>query len=336
MPAWIKALLSATVAVFLVLTVAAYDHWKKPAHGPAPEDAVIPAVAATRVPPALLTHGYYERAMRGLLLQKQLSSAAPSTGVHHRVRDEALRQLVSGQLLYQIASAKVQTTDLERQVKQLVAVKRSQYGNEAELQHALKEIGLDLPALQEMIRRDLLIERFIEEKFGPRAACSETEARRFYEENRNSFKSGPSVRASQILISVSPRAGAEERRRAREKAQGLLSRVREGENFGVIAEQYSNCPSRVRGGDIGFIGHGEMDPAIESAASALKVGGISELLETPFGFHVIKVTEKRGARLESYQRVRERVMQELRSQKIEKMLAVYLAELKSKGKSEDQ
>jgi peptidyl-prolyl cis-trans isomerase D len=109
------------------------------------------------------------------------------------------------------------------------------------------------------------------------------------------FTEPEEVRARHILIKVAADAGADAKAAARKKAEELLAKVKAGADFAVLAKESSeDAGSAAKGGDLGFFPRGRMTPAFEEAAFALQAGGVSDVVETPFGFHVIKVEEHRG------------------------------------------
>jgi len=104
------------------------------------------------------------------------------------------------------------------------------------------------------------------------------------------------VRASHILIALSDKAGDEEIAQAQKKAEDVLAQVKKNGNFAELAKKYSDDPgSRDVGGDLGWFGRGEMVKEFEDAAFALKKGEISNLVRTQYGFHIIRVEDKRGS-----------------------------------------
>jgi len=334
MPFRRELIVPATIAALLLLSLLACNSSKEPSGQPAPPKGrhASPTDTVQVVNGTAITRGDLNRMVKTLLAQKQLASTQ-SAKVMEQVREEALNQLAAFELLYQVAR-KSEVKDLDRQVLQAMAQHRGKYQSEAEFQKVLKETGLTLAALQEMTRRELMVKSFVEERFGSQAVVSEAEAKRFYQGNLGRFKTGSSVRASQILVGMDRMSSARQRDLAWNKAQALLERVKDGENFGVIASQYSDCPSRVRGGDLGFFARGAMNPGLEKTAFALKAGEISDIIETPSGLHIIKLTERRGARLEPYEAVREKVVQQMEREKVQKMLSEYVAKLRSKARIE--
>lgn len=325
---------AAIIAALLLLSLSACNSAPEAPkqHASIPEEQGPPDQTVQRVNGTPITRGSLNRAVQDLLAQKQLVRPA-TPEVMRQVRQEALNQLVSAELLYQAAQNAL-SGELDQKVARIMAQNRARHRSEAEFQKAITDQGLTLHAFQELTRKDVAIEQLLEKKFGSQAKVSEEEAKRFYEDNRGKFKTGSSVRASHILVGFSHRATPQEKRMAREKAENLLKRVKDGENFGMMAQVHSNCPSKVRGGDLGFLLRGEVDPSFERAAFSLKPGGISDIVETPAGLHIIKLTEKRGPHLESYETAREGILQDLKKEKILKMLSGYLAELRSRARLE--
>ncbi len=79
----------------------------------------------------------------------------------------------------------------------------------------------------------------------------------------------------------------------RSLAQDLLRRVKQGQSFEALARDFSTCPSKSKGGDLGWFGPGKMVPAFEAAVKRMGIGSISDVVSTQFGFHIIKLTGRR-------------------------------------------
>jgi peptidyl-prolyl cis-trans isomerase C len=187
---------------------------------------------------------------------------------------------------------------------------------------------MDEKDLREYTRRDLLIAHFIETTFVPKATVSEAEARAFYDTNQDKFTRGASVKASHILIGVDAKASAEEKKKAREKAEALRKEIAGGADFAAVAKGNSTCPSSQRGGDLGFFGAGQMVPEFEKAAFALKPGEVSDVVETQFGYHIIKVTEKKPAETTDFKDVQAKIEEFLKGQKVNELIQAYIEDAK--------
>ncbi|MBJ6750770.1 peptidylprolyl isomerase [Geomonas anaerohicana] len=279
-----------------------------------------------------ITRAELDRAVKALAGNRQLRQPL-SPAMLRGLQAEALEQLQASELLYQAAlSTGTVPQGVEQQVAQAIARDRARHLNDAAFYCSLQEAGLTLPQLEQMIRKELVINNFVEKRFGSQVRIDTKEAQDFYEANRERFKTGCSARASQILVVVS---GEErDKERARERAEVLLHRVREGESFSILAQSHSDCPSRARGGDLGFFSRGELDPRLEQAIFALKPGEISDIVQTSYGFHILKLTEKRAPRPKSYQEAKTAVYASLKKEKMAPLVAAYVTELRSRAKLE--
>lgn len=125
---------------------------------------------------------------------------------------------------------------------------------------------------------------------------TEEEARKFYEENPQNFTKGGTVRARHILV------------KEEEECLQILTAIQAGEkNFEDAARESSTCPSGAQGGDLGEFGKGQMVPEFEQAAFAAEIGQIVGPVKTQFGYHLIKVEEKKEAALVAYEEIAERI-----------------------------
>ena len=100
-------------------------------------------------------------------------------------------------------------------------------------------------------------------------------------------------------------------KKAKERAKEAYSKIKSGSDFAQVAMTYSNDMSRIKGGEMGFVHRGMMPQDIEKAAFSLKVGQISEIIETDIGFHILKVEEKRASRQVSFDEIKEKLKNEL-------------------------
>ncbi len=141
---------------------------------------------------------------------------------------------------------------------------------------------------------ELLAMEFVREKVINNIKVSEEDIRQYYNANIEKFKQKESVRARHILIKVPENADATVREKARKKAEDLLKRVKAGEDFKKLASEYSEDPgSAKKGGDLGYFTRGRMVKPFEDAAFSLKPGEVSGIVKTKFGYHIIKVLDKK-------------------------------------------
>ncbi len=144
-----------------------------------------------------------------------------------------------------------------------------------------------------------------------RLTVPEAEIEAFYEANSAQYSTPEEIRASHILLSLDDaEAGA-----VRERANDLLSQARGGADFAALAREHSQDEaSAAQGGDLDYFGRGRMVPEFEQAAFALQVGDISEVVESPFGYHIIKLTDRRPGTTRPLAEVREEIVDQLRWQ----------------------
>ena len=236
-------------------------------------------------------------------------------------------------LLYQAAS-KQEVKDLDKLVDAKVAQGKARFKDEQEFKKAIKDIEMDEKDLREYTRRDLLISRFVESAFVSKVVVSDAEIRAFYDNNPDKFKRDETVRASHILIGVDDKASADDKKKAREKVGKLRKELAGGADFATLAKENSTCPSSKQGGDLGFFGKGQMVPSFEKAAFALKPGEMSDVFETQFGYHIVRLTEKKPAEITEFKDVKAKIEEFLKGQKSNEAIQKYLADTRETAKIE--
>ncbi|AWI53164.1 peptidylprolyl isomerase [Aquabacterium olei] len=154
-------------------------------------------------------------------------------------------------------------------------------------------------------------------------SVSEDDLRRAYQENASRFSTPEERRASHILISVDPKATADQKKAARTKAEGLLAQARKNPaGFGELARANSSDEgSATNGGDLDFFGRGAMVKPFDEAVFKLKTGEISDLVESEFGFHIIKLTAVRGGQAKPFEEVRAQLEDDARKQLAQRLYA---------------
>ncbi|NIM20677.1 MAG: hypothetical protein GTO51_10690 [Candidatus Latescibacteria bacterium] len=240
--------------------------------------------------------------------------------------ERLLEQFIRRILLWQEAVA--MSISVEDSTVQTVFMNlmRSMGGGEA-LLRMLNESGIEREDLLQSIQRDLVIREFLETRFSPGAAVGEEEARRFHEVNRGRFYTPDSVRARHILVQVSPSDNDSIQRVKRGRIEKILEEVQAGGDFATLAEQHSEGPSRVRGGDLGYFVRGTMVQPFDSVAFALAPGEVSDVILTRFGYHIIKVEDKRGGRFLAFEEIKDSLIVTLRQQKLAYNVQNHLKEI---------
>jgi len=149
--------------------------------------------------------------------------------------------------------------------------------------------------------------------FAALAAPTDAAVQAYYDAHRaDRFTAPEEIRARHILIKLTPDADEKQRAEARKKAEDALDKLKKGADFAKLAQQVSEDPgSASKGGDLGLFSRGKMVPSFDAAAFALEPGGLSEIVESPFGLHIIKVDEKLPGGPKPLEAVRQEIVQTL-------------------------
>jgi peptidyl-prolyl cis-trans isomerase C len=158
----------------------------------------------------------------------------------------------------------------------------------------------------------------------------------YYDKNPEEFQIPEQVRASHILVSTEPTDPNADpnqvKAKAKEKAEGVLKQVKEGGDFAALAKENSACPSAAQGGDLGKFGRGQMVKPFEDAAFSLKVGEVSDVVETQFGYHIIKVTEHQDPNTITFEQAKDRILANLKAAQTQQAFRKYIGSLQEKAK----
>jgi peptidyl-prolyl cis-trans isomerase C len=147
---------------------------------------------------------------------------------------------------------------------------------------------------------------------------SEEDIKAFYKEHESEYQTPEMVQARHILFRVDSDTSPEEKKEILKKAEDILQRIKSGEDFAELAKEYSDDTiTKENGGDLGFFGRGRMVKSFEDAVFALNSGEVSEIIETKFGYHIIKVDEKKAAALEPYDTVKDSIKQKLSQERVQ-------------------
>lgn len=291
-----------------------------------PVPDVLPTICA-RVNGADIASVELEKAIRNL--EANVGNQVPAERRSEIYRG-ILDQLIEMRLLEQEAAARnIKATDAE--VNQGIDEMKKQAPNAEAFAKALAARKMTEADLRTEARQRLAVDKLLTAEVEPKASVTEADIADFYKKNPQFFMQPEAMRASHILIKAeTPEAKAA----AKTKADGLLVQVKGGADFAALAKQHSNDGSAPAGGDLGFFPRGQMVKAFEDAAFALKPGEVSPVVETEFGYHIIKAAEHRDARTVPLAEVSDRIAQALRQQKQQQLMQEFVQALKGKAKVE--
>ncbi|MCU0607019.1 MAG: peptidylprolyl isomerase [Candidatus Edwardsbacteria bacterium] len=217
------------------------------------------------------------------------------------LRTAALENLIEGKLMVleaQRESVKVSEAEVEEQIGQAIENLRRNFPSEDSFKAVLRREGTTLDKLKEKYRGDtrerMTIQRLIDLKIRPRVTNpTSKEVAAFFASHKDSIPNEPEkVQLQHILIAVKPGAAAQGAAQA--KMRTVLAQLRAKKRFADVAAKYSQDPqSAARGGDLGWFGRNAMVPQFEQVAFSLKPGQVSDPFLSPFGFHIIKLLERK-------------------------------------------
>jgi peptidyl-prolyl cis-trans isomerase C len=226
--------------------------------------------------------------------------------VYKKLKKEALDQLIEKEVVWQESQRRnieVKPAEVEAAIEQVVA----RYKTREDYLRRVQNAGFDEKSYAEYLRQELGIKKFLESGFEVPAVTDE-EIHAFYLANPDKFTRPERVRARHVLVRVQQGADEAARTAARKRIEEVLARARKGADFAALAEQYSDdASSNTNGGDLGLFARGRMVPEFEQAVFAMKPGQISDIVESSFGYHVIKFEERDPGGLVPEDQVRERV-----------------------------
>jgi peptidyl-prolyl cis-trans isomerase C len=243
------------------------------------------------------------------------SGGITQPGTYKNIQEEVLKQLIVQELLWQEAQRRdfiVSDAEVDERLDEM----KSSFETEQAFLFKIKEGGFTEASFREEIRQQRSAQRMVAEGISAGIAISDEDVEKFYNENIDSMSSPEEVRARHIL--VSPKSDDEEGERlAREEIGAIQEELEGGASFALVAMERSEGPSANQGGDLGFFGRGQMVPAFEEVAFALRPGEISEVVETQFGYHIIKLEERREAQTVPVEEAAERISAYLTQNKLQ-------------------
>ena len=189
-----------------------------------------------------------------------------------------------------------------------------------------KNIGLEedndvLEQIQKMTEQ-ILVQVLIEREILDKTKVNDEEVLEYYEQNKDSFTEKEQVYLYNILLETE------------EEAQDILEQLKAGGDFSEIAQERSTGPSAAQGGDLGYLPKGTVIPEIEEVVFALELEELSTVIKTDFGFHILKITEKKPETVKTLEEVKEDIIQTLLPDKQKEAFENLLEELKNKSEIE--
>lgn len=260
----------------------------------------------------------FMKQMGGRIPPDQLETAIP------RIRERIVEELVMRRvMLDEVAKQGISLSDSEfEEIK-------SELAQELPAGTTIEAYMAETGTTEAEMREQMAVRKMIMAKAESLSKPTDEEIQAFYDENKEGFSQGESVTASHILIKLDPADDDAAKAAKRERLAGLRTQLLEGADFAEVAKENSDCPSASAGGDLGSFGRGQMVPEFEDAAFAQPVGSVGEIVETQFGYHLIKVAERSEAQTLEFNEVKTRISDILYSQQQQDAVRKFVDELRS-------
>ncbi len=269
-------------------------------------------------------------------LEREVAKLLPKTYFHStvneeklaRVKKKALDSLIEHTLMYSYALSKgIKASDDE--VEEIVEKLVDFYGSQEKLDAVLKQNKTDMTELKRAIRRDLTLKQLFKKEI--EYNITDEDLKKYYEENKFKFKEPEKIKAALIYVRNDP-GDPKGREKALEKIKKAEQELKNGENFPYVAQTYSDDPTRVKGGDLGFIHRGRLDMDIEDIAFSMDANTTSDIIEKDIGYFIVKVDEKKEPNQLSFEDVKKKLKTELKAKEEEKREKELLEKLQANAK----
>jgi peptidyl-prolyl cis-trans isomerase C len=314
---------------------------------PAPAEPVAPAVkekpamdanqsgaVAVTVNGSKVTEGQINKIVQARM--EQLAGRIPENmrdQYSQQLRKRVLDQLIIEELLTQKEkkqSVDVNQAELDKATNKMMA---EQNLTVDEFKSLLKAYGTTFAEYQDNMRKKVAFEKLMEGEFaGKITTPTDEQEKTYYNENIQIFQEPESIHAKHILITPSKSGDPNKAKAvAKAKAEKILKELKAGADFNDLAKKDSNCPSASNGGDLGTQPKGSYVPEFEKAAYALKPGQLSGVVETQFGYHIIKLVAHNDANTVTLEKAKDKIAQALGDKQKEEIVVSYIEKMKKEA-----
>ena len=246
------------------------------------------------------------------------------------VRRSVIQRMVEEELLFQ-ESRKLGIVLSAEEIDAEVAAARARFQDEAEFERELSRLHMDKTQYRRKLHRQRAVDRAIERLVMSSISVSEEEIRQFYDANPKRYQIPEKIRLSHIVIRIPAGENPEDQTPTRLKIEMIKKRLDQGEDFAVLAQQYTEEPRREQGGDVGYVQRGQLLPQLDAVAFGLDVGEHSPVLVTPQGLHLIRVTDRQPEKVIAFEDARPDIQQTLLQLKRDRAVREVIDSLRQKA-----
>lgn len=279
-----------------------------------------------------VTRGELDEAINQILSQRGMNISMLPPERLPEIERNIIDQLAIEKLLLN-ASKSVDLKDVDKKTEEKFKEITSSVPSPEVLKQQLEKRGLTLEKLKAEIRKQIILQSTVESKVPEPKAPTEAEIEKFYTDNPARFNRDAMVRASHVLIMFKADAPAAEKAAKKKTAEAARARVAKGEAFAKVATEVSEDKgSAANGGDLDYFRKGMMVPEFEKVAFNAKVGEVSQVFETPFGYHFLVVTDTKPAGKIPLAEVHDRIAMVIKNTQRSEGLRAYVQKLKEDAK----
>jgi len=291
-----------------------------------PEEHLSSVVAEVNGQP--IYRAFYEQSLNFMRTRIEKSRQGSGVEGYLNAKFDALERLIDDELLYQQAGRDgIAATDDEVRAELGRAVAGT--GGEEKFFGAMRSQGISRFDAINGIRRRLTVNKFVKERITAELAVSDAEAVDYYNANLVRFTPEAWVKLYEISILAPKHTTTELAEKARRRAEKLLANLKAGESFEALAKEYSEDSSSMLGGAVGLVKRGATYPEFDAVMFSLKPGEVSDVIRTEDGFHILKVTERRGGDVKPFESVKEDCRRAVMTKKQAEMLTQLTSRLRS-------
>ncbi|MBW2545242.1 MAG: peptidylprolyl isomerase [Deltaproteobacteria bacterium] len=268
------------------------------------------------------------------MAQQQLADQGqPNDEQLEEIKKDLFESLITRKVLYLESQKKGVEVD-DTIIDERFANMKEQFPKEADFKGMLEKMRLTEDLLKAQLREGMAIQQLIDQEIINNIEISDKETKDYYDGHTDLFKQPEKIRASHILIKADPGAGESVKADALKEIKKIQKELKEGGDFAALAKEHSQCPSAARGGDLGDFGRGQMVKPFEDAVFSMKSGEISDIVETDFGYHLIKAGERKPEMITDYKDIKDKLTQYLKQMKTGEEVKKYIEKLEEQAKIE--
>ncbi len=302
----------------------------------APAQALVPSHAPSGSPALRIVARVNDVPITSDRLEAAVSTLIPVTSFHRNlspeklaeIRRKALDNVIDEELQYQEAvrlKLRVSDGDVERGLDRA----RAAYKTIRAFEEARKKAGVKLGDLRQSIRRALLVKKAYDQVVGAHCIVSRPEAAEFYRQNPERFVMPPQRHVFLITIGVDPAGSKQDWENGRLRAVAIAEQLKAGVSFEELARKHSTDPSRPKGGDLGLIHQGRLTEEFETAIKDLRPGEVTPVIQTIYGYHLLRVSEIRPSQPKTFDEVRARLVSDLTTTRCAEQSAAWIQRLRA-------